>query len=70
MGEALIIATALYFCLTFPTSKIIEHCEKKMSVGDRRNGNTGKKKRKAKQAALLAEQERSAGVMGKGGRGQ
>ena len=41
-----------------------------MSVGDRRNGGTGKKKRKAKQAALLAEQERSAGVMGKGGREQ
>ena len=36
IGEALIIACALYFCLTFPTSKIIEHFERKMSVGDRR----------------------------------
>ncbi len=34
MGEALIIATVLYFCLTFPTSKIIEHFERKMSRGD------------------------------------
>lgn len=49
MGEALIVATALYFCLTFPTSKIIAHFEKKMSVGDRRNGGeTGKRLRKAK----------------------
>lgn len=36
IGEALIIATVLYFCLTFPTSKIIEHFERKMSVGDKR----------------------------------
>ena len=36
MGEALIIATALYFCLTYPTSKIIAHFERKMSVGDKR----------------------------------
>lgn len=36
MGEALIIATVLYFCLTFPTSKIIQHFERKMSRGDRR----------------------------------
>lgn len=36
MGEALIVATALYFCLTFPTSKIIAHFERKMSRGDRR----------------------------------
>lgn len=35
-GEALVIATALYFCLTFPTSKIIAHFERKMSRGDRR----------------------------------
>lgn len=34
MGEALIIATVLYFCLTFPTSKLIEHFERKMSRGD------------------------------------
>lgn len=36
IGEALIIATAMYFCLTFPTSKIIEHFERKMSRGDKR----------------------------------
>lgn len=36
MGEALIIATALYFCLTYPTSKIIAYFERKMSAGDRR----------------------------------
>ena len=36
MGEALIIATALYFCLTFPTSKVIAHFERKMSRGDKR----------------------------------
>ena len=36
MAEALIIATALYFCLTYPTSKIIEHFERKMSAGDKR----------------------------------
>ncbi|MCR5088360.1 MAG: amino acid ABC transporter permease [Oscillospiraceae bacterium] len=36
MGEALIIATALYFCLTYPTSKIIAHFERKMSAGDKR----------------------------------
>ena len=35
-GEALVIATVLYFCLTFPTSKIIAHFERKMSRGDRR----------------------------------
>lgn len=38
IGEPLIIAALVYFCLTFPTSKIIAHFEKKMSVGDRRNG--------------------------------
>lgn len=36
MGEALMIATALYFCLTFPTSKVIAHFERKMSRGDKR----------------------------------
>lgn len=36
MGEALIVATVLYFCLTYPTSKIIAHFERKMSRGDRR----------------------------------
>lgn len=36
IGEALIIATVMYFCLTFPTSKIIAHFERKMSRGDKR----------------------------------
>ena len=36
IAEPLIIATALYFCLTFPTSKIIAHFERKMSRGDKR----------------------------------
>lgn len=36
IAEPLVVATAVYFCLTFPTSKIIEHFERKMSVGDRR----------------------------------
>lgn len=37
-GAALIIATAIYFCLCFPTSKIIAAFERKMSAGDRRSG--------------------------------
>ncbi len=36
IAEPLIVATLIYFCLTFPTSKIIEYFERKMSVGDRR----------------------------------
>ena len=35
-GEALIIAACIYFCLTFPTSKIIAYFERRMSRGDRR----------------------------------
>ena len=34
--EALVYAAALYFCLTFPTSKIIAHFERKMSRGYKR----------------------------------
>ena len=34
MGEALIIATVLYFCLTYPTSKVIAYFERKMRRGD------------------------------------
>lgn len=36
VGEAAIIAACVYFCLTFPTSKIIEYFERKMSRGDKR----------------------------------
>ena len=61
IAEPLIVATCIYFCLTFPTSKIIAHFEKKMSVGDHRNGNEGKKvKMNPKIMQLLAEQERKA----------
>ena len=38
IAEPLIVATCVYFCLTFPTSKIIAHFERKMSAGDKRNG--------------------------------
>jgi len=34
--EPLIVATCVYFCLTFPTSKIIQYFERRMSRGDRR----------------------------------
>ena len=34
--EPLIISAVIYFCLTFPTSKIISYFERKMSKGDRR----------------------------------
>ena len=36
IGEPLIVETIIYFCLTFPTSKIIQHFERKMSRGDKR----------------------------------
>lgn len=51
IAEPLIVATCVYFCLTFPTSKIIAHFERKMSVGDKRNGTEAinkKHERKAK----------------------
>lgn len=34
--EPLLVATVMYFCLTFPTSKIIAFFERRMSRGDRR----------------------------------
>ena len=34
--EPLLIATAIYFCLCFPTSKLIAYFERRMSRGDRR----------------------------------
>ena len=36
VGEAAIIAACVYFLLPFPTSKIIEYFERKMSRGDKR----------------------------------
>lgn len=34
--EPLLVVAALYFCLTFPTSKLIAHFERRMSRGDKR----------------------------------
>ena len=34
IAEPLVMATALYFCLTFPTSKIIQYFERRMRRGD------------------------------------
>ena len=34
--EPLLVATAIYFCLCFPTSKMIAYIERRMSRGDRR----------------------------------
>ena len=34
--EPLLVATAIYFCLCFPTSKIIAYFERKMRRGDKR----------------------------------
>lgn len=36
VAEPLIMATLLYFCLCFPTSKIIEHVERRMRQSDNR----------------------------------
>ena len=36
IAEPLLIAAAIYFCLTFPTSKIIAYFERRMSRGDKR----------------------------------
>jgi polar amino acid transport system permease protein len=36
IAEPLFIAAAIYFCLTFPTSKLIAYFERRMSRGDKR----------------------------------
>lgn len=36
IAEALIVASCIYFCLTFPTSKIIQYFERRMRRGDMR----------------------------------
>ena len=36
MMEPLLVATAVYFCLCFPTSKLIAYFERRMSRGDKR----------------------------------
>ncbi len=57
IAEPLIVATCVYFCLTFPTSKIIAYFERRMSSGDHRNGPA---KTNRKVLAILAEHEREA----------
>lgn len=52
IAEPLIVATCVYFCLTFPTSKIIAHFERKMSVGDKRNGAEAINKKHARKAKM------------------
>ena len=34
--EPLLVATAIYFCLCFPTSKLIAYAERRMSRGSKR----------------------------------
>lgn len=46
--EPLLVVAVMYFCLTFPTSKVIAYFEKKMSIGDRRNGGDRQRARKRK----------------------
>ena len=36
IAEPLVIAACVYFCLTFPTSKLIAYFERRMSTGDKR----------------------------------
>ncbi len=36
IAEPLVIAACVYFCLTYPTSKIIAYFERRMSRGDKR----------------------------------
>ena len=36
IAEPLVVAACVYFCLTFPTSKIIAYFERRMSRGDKR----------------------------------
>ena len=52
IAEPLVVATCVYFCLTFPTSKIIAHFERKMSVGDKRNGAEAINKKHARKAKM------------------
>ena len=59
IGEPLIIATCIYFCLTFPTSKIIAHFEHKMSAGDTRAEiDTKTLEKKTRQLQKEVERER------------
>ena len=52
IAEPLVVATALYFCLTYPTSKIIAHFEKKMSAGDNRNGGVPHQRERKRKLGL------------------
>ena len=55
IAEPLVIATCVYFCLTFPTSKIIAYFERKMGAGDSRNGPRGRSLAKAMLGSSLAD---------------
>ncbi len=52
IAEPLVVATCVYFCLTFPTSKIIAYFEKKMSAGDKRNGAEAVNKKHERKAKM------------------
>ena len=52
IAEPLIVATCVYFCLTFPTSKVIAYFERKMSAGDKRNGAEAINKKHARKAKM------------------
>ena len=52
IAEPLVVATALYFCLTYPTSKIIAYFEKKMSAGDNRNGGAPHQRERKRKLGL------------------
>ena len=52
IAEPLVVATCVYFCLTFPTSKIIAYFEKKMSAGDKRNGAEAVSKKHERKAKM------------------
>ena len=45
--EPLLVATAIYFCLCFPTSKLIAYFERRMRHGDKRLSDTGQGSEKA-----------------------
>ena len=55
--EPLIIATCVYFCLTFPTSKIIAYFERKMGAGSSRSAPRGRSLGKALFGSSLTEKK-------------
>ncbi|MCQ2553072.1 MAG: amino acid ABC transporter permease [Clostridia bacterium] len=54
IAEPLVISAVIYFCLTFPTSKIIAHFERKMGAGSSRNSSVAMShERKAKRGGRI-----------------